>query len=157
GEALADERREVAAVVDVGVAEDDGVDLVRVEREVAVPLPGLLAAALVQAAVEQDLVVADLQQVHRAGHAAGGPPEGEGRLGHGSGGGRACRFHRSILPALRAEGYCSGRTASVSERVPRPPARSRSRFVQTPAHFATNSRTALFSGSSERITSVMMV
>ena len=52
GEPLADERRQVAAVVDVGVAEHDRVDLVRVEREVGVALPGLLAAALVQPAVE---------------------------------------------------------------------------------------------------------
>ena len=80
-ETLADERRQVAAVVDVGVAEDDRVDLVRVEREVAVPLPGFLAAALVQPAVEQDLVVADFEQVHGPGDAAGRPPEGEGRLG----------------------------------------------------------------------------
>ena len=74
GEPLADERRQVAAVVDVGVAEDDRVDLVGVEREVAVALPGLLAAALVQAAVEQDLVVADFEQVHRPGDAARPPP-----------------------------------------------------------------------------------
>ena len=40
-------------MVDVGVAEHDRVDLVRVEREVGVALPGLLAAALVQPAVEQ--------------------------------------------------------------------------------------------------------
>ena len=85
-EPLADERRQVAAVVDVGVAEDDRVDLVRVKREVAVALPGFLAAALVQPAVEQDLVVADFEQVHRPGDAAGRPPEGEGRLGQLSGG-----------------------------------------------------------------------
>ena len=80
---LSRQRGQVAAMVDVGVAEDDGVDLVRMEGEVAVALPGLLAAALVQSAVEEDFVVADLQQVHRTGHAAGRPPEGECRLGRG--------------------------------------------------------------------------
>ena len=65
---------------------DDRVDLVRVEREVAVALAGLLALALVQAAIEQNLVVADFEEVHRSGHASGRAPEGERRLGRGGGG-----------------------------------------------------------------------
>ena len=103
-EALADERRQVAAVVDVGVAEDDRVDLVRVEREVAVALPGFFAAALVQPAVEQDLVVADFEQVHRPGDAAGRPPEREGRLGRLPGGDGLGGLHHPILTAPRQVG-----------------------------------------------------
>src|SRR5206468_2329952 len=54
----------------------------------------LLAPPLVEPAVEQDLVVAGLQQVHGAGDAAGRAPEGERGVG---GGGRGGRFHPVIL------------------------------------------------------------
>jgi len=62
-----DEVGKVAGVVDVGVAEDDGIDGARVEGEVAVALEGFFARALVEAAFEQDSAAVDLDQVHGAG------------------------------------------------------------------------------------------
>jgi hypothetical protein len=72
GEVGAEQRGEVAAVVDVGVGEDDGVDVGGVKGEVAVTLEALLALALGEAAVKQELAAADFQQVHGAGDGAGG-------------------------------------------------------------------------------------
>src|SRR5262249_49589530 len=42
---------------------------------------GLGPVALEQAAVKQDLEAVDLQEVHRPGNGAGGPPEGDARFG----------------------------------------------------------------------------
>ncbi len=70
-------------MVDVCVADNDRVDLMRVKREVPVALPGLFAAALVQPAVEQNLVIAGFQQVHGASNATSRTPEGERRFRNG--------------------------------------------------------------------------
>ena len=51
-------------MIDVRVAENDGVDLIRVKREVGVPLAGVFALPLVHAAIEQDLVVPHFDEVH---------------------------------------------------------------------------------------------
>ena len=48
--AVPDQVGQVAAVIDVGVREDQGIDLSRVERELAVALVGVVPAALEQAA-----------------------------------------------------------------------------------------------------------
>jgi hypothetical protein len=52
------------------VAQDDGVNLLRVERKTAVALDGFLAVALEEAAFEQQPFAVDLEQVHRAGGGA---------------------------------------------------------------------------------------
>src|SRR5262249_39325507 len=70
---------QVAAVVDVRVAEDDRGDLLRGEGEVEVALPRFGAAPLVEAAVQQHLLAAHMDKVHRAGDGARGTPEGDGR------------------------------------------------------------------------------
>ena len=50
--ALADEVGQVAAVIDMCVAEDDSADLPRIKRELAIAPVGFRAAALKQSAVE---------------------------------------------------------------------------------------------------------
>jgi hypothetical protein len=70
GVALLDEVRQVARVVHVRVAQDDGVNLPRVERKTAVALDGFLAMALKKAAFEQQSLAIDFEQKHRAGGGA---------------------------------------------------------------------------------------
>jgi hypothetical protein len=62
-------------VVEVRVAEHDGVDARRVEREVAVPFERVLAMALEQAAVEQYPTATRVDQVRGARDLARGAPE----------------------------------------------------------------------------------
>ncbi len=83
-EAVADEQREPARVVDVRVAQHHAVEAPRVERELGVELVRLRPAALEQAGVEQEARACRLEQVHRAGHLSGGAPEGQTNTGHGS-------------------------------------------------------------------------
>jgi len=54
-------------VIDVGVGQDDLVDRAGVVRRLAVALKGFLALALEQAAVQQDAVAVDFEEVLRAG------------------------------------------------------------------------------------------
>ena len=70
-------------MIDVGMAEDDGVDVAGSEGEVAVALPRLGALALKEAAIEQDLAPPRFHQVHRPGDGVGGAPEGDGDGVHG--------------------------------------------------------------------------
>ena len=71
-EALRDEPRQPAGVIDVRVRQDDGVDrLGRDRQRRPVALPQLLQA-LEQSAVEQDALAIDLEQMLGAGHRAGG-------------------------------------------------------------------------------------
>jgi hypothetical protein len=57
-------------VIHVRVAQDDGVNLLRVERETAVALDGFLAMTLKEAAFEQQPSAVDLDQIHRTGGGA---------------------------------------------------------------------------------------
>ena len=66
--ALARERGQVAAVVDVRVGKDHGIETADVEREAAVDLARLLAAALEQPAVAQDPRAVDFEEMLGAGH-----------------------------------------------------------------------------------------
>jgi hypothetical protein len=75
GKALLDQVRQVAAVVDVGVAEDDRLQLGGRDGEVAVGLSRLAAMALVQAAIDGQPTPAGLDVVHRARDLPGGPVE----------------------------------------------------------------------------------
>jgi hypothetical protein len=77
GEAELREVREIAAVINVGVGEDDAVDLFRIKGELAVSLHGLGAAALVEAAIEQDAGVVDLDEMLRTCGGAGCAAEGD--------------------------------------------------------------------------------
>jgi hypothetical protein len=81
------DRSRVAGVVwmiDVGVAQHHAVEPARIEGEPRVELVGFRAPALEQAGVEQEPRAGGLQQVHRAGHLAGGAPEGQTITGHES-------------------------------------------------------------------------
>lgn len=69
------ERGEIAAVVDVGVREDDGVNVATVKGKIAVALFGFTAAALVEAAIEQDALTVQLEDVHGTGDCFGGSPK----------------------------------------------------------------------------------
>ena len=90
--ALADQVRQVAAVVDVGVAEDDGVERGGGEGEVDVGTAAFLAEAG-GAAVEQDALAAGLDQVHGTTDSLGGAEEGHG------GAARGWNNHTPIIPA----------------------------------------------------------
>ncbi len=70
GVALLDQVRQVARVIHVRVAQDDGVNLPRVEGKAAVALDGFLAMALEEAAFEQQPPAVDFEQIHRAGGGA---------------------------------------------------------------------------------------
>ena len=62
--------RQFAGVVQMRMAQDDGVHRARVERQNFIELLRLLAMALEQAAFEQQFFAVDLQQIHRAGGGA---------------------------------------------------------------------------------------
>ena len=73
-EAALDQQREQAAVVEVGVGQQDGVDLGRVEGERDPVADRLVGAALEHAAVDQDAGPLGHEQVLGAGHGRGAPP-----------------------------------------------------------------------------------
>src|SRR5262249_41494572 len=64
-------------VVDVGVAEHDGVELPGVEGERVAVRVGVMVGPF-QAAVQEDLLAAGLDQVHGAGYGPGGTPGSNG-------------------------------------------------------------------------------
>ena len=70
GVAVASEQRKPAGVIDVCVREHDGVDLLDWNRELEILLTGLIAPALKHAAVEQDRLPVDAENVTGAGHLA---------------------------------------------------------------------------------------
>jgi hypothetical protein len=71
GKARLGQQRQTARMVDVGVAEDDGVQGRRIERPGLAVARLVLAGALDHAAVQQDPGVADGEDVARTGHLAG--------------------------------------------------------------------------------------
>jgi hypothetical protein len=76
-EALADERGQVPAVVEVGVRDHHRLELRGREGERAVHAIRILAVALVDSAIEEPGMRAEAQQVARAGHRAGRALEGD--------------------------------------------------------------------------------
>ena len=70
-ETLAAKVGQVAAVVNMRVAEDDRIDLLRVEGEVAVALDGFAPPALKQAALQQQPLPVQLEEINRSGGRAG--------------------------------------------------------------------------------------
>jgi len=74
-ESVPDERRQIAAVVDMRVGEHHGINGSCTEGQVAVAMLGILAAALVEPAIEQVALAIDLQVVHGPGDRSGRAPE----------------------------------------------------------------------------------
>ena len=62
-EAQLAQMRQRTAVVDVCVGKDDVVNGLRIEGKVLVPLDGVLPASLVEAAIEQDALAVDFEEV----------------------------------------------------------------------------------------------
>src|SRR6266513_817425 len=75
GVALATEVWQITAVVDVRVAEDNGIELLRIEREIAITLDGFVTFALEQPAFEEEALLIDFEQKEGAGCGAGGAEE----------------------------------------------------------------------------------
>ena len=67
----ADQAREPADVVVVGVRDNHGVELAGVERELTIGAVGIGPIGVKEPVVEQDPVSVDLQQVGRARHLPG--------------------------------------------------------------------------------------
>ena len=74
-EALLDEIRQIAAMVDMGMAQQDGVDLFWPERKLAVAAMAFASASLEEPAIEQQGLSARIDPVHRAGHGPGCAPK----------------------------------------------------------------------------------
>ena len=70
-----DEGGDVAAVVDVGVREDHRIDVGGGEAEGLVDLVGFLAAALEEAAVEEDMGVVEFEEMLGSGDLVGAAEE----------------------------------------------------------------------------------
>lgn len=81
-ETVATKDRDDATVVNVGVAEDHGVDGGGIEGEFGAVFDGFVAMALIKAALDQEALAIDFEEVFGAGGAFGGAEEGQ--------------FHRSI-------------------------------------------------------------
>ena len=73
-----DQPRQVAAMVEVRVGEDDGVDRGGVDRQRLPVALAQLLETLKQPAVDEDAMAVHLEQVLRAGHGAGGAEERQG-------------------------------------------------------------------------------
>ena len=74
-EPLPHQARQVAAVVDVGVREEDRLQVGRREGERLVPPSRLVAVPLHQAAIQRHHALLKVQQVHRPGHRLSGAVE----------------------------------------------------------------------------------
>src|SRR4051812_3046483 len=81
-EALLDQERKPPAMVDVGVAQNHGVDPASVERELHVQSVAFRPVTLEQAAVEQDPGPGGFEQVHRPGNLSGSAPERQADTTH---------------------------------------------------------------------------
>ena len=75
--ALFDQVGQIAAMIQMGVGEDDRVEVVRRKGEIPIPLLALSPAPLEQAAVQQDCLSVDAEQMLRSGHGLGGPVKGK--------------------------------------------------------------------------------
>ena len=74
-ESLLHESRQVAAMIDVGVGEDDGFDIRRVEGESAVTFLRFISSAVIHPAIKEDRLSCHRQQMHGTGNGARGPLE----------------------------------------------------------------------------------
>ena len=72
---MADQVRQIAAVIYMRMAEDYGVNLFWVEGKLAIALDRILTAPLKQSAFKQDLASIDFEQIKGPGRRAGGAEE----------------------------------------------------------------------------------
>ena len=107
-EALVDEQRQQAAVVEVGVGEDDGIEGLGVDPERHAVAHRLVAAALEHAAVDEDAGLARVHEVARTRH--GPRPAEEGEL-----------HVRIVAHRGHAHRYAWHDGGHVPRRSPRPP------------------------------------
>jgi hypothetical protein len=86
------------------VAENDGVERLRVERKIAVAFDGFVTPALKQAAFEQQPPLIQFQKKHRSGRRAGGAEEVELHGARMAAGETCSKFkvRYRILPRSRA-------------------------------------------------------
>jgi hypothetical protein len=73
--AALDQQRQPAGMIDVGMGDDHRIERLRVEAELVMVVPLMLAAALDQAAFDQYSGIAGCKQERRAGDLAGRPEE----------------------------------------------------------------------------------
>jgi len=71
----ANQRRQVTAVIDVGVRQDHRVNGLGVKGKLTVLFECDLSLALVEPTVQQHLFAGNVNQVHRSGDRLGGTPE----------------------------------------------------------------------------------
>jgi len=69
--------RQVSAVIDMGVGEDDGIEVARVAGELFVLLPGFGAVSLEETAIEEKPELAAFDEVLTAGDLLGSPVKGD--------------------------------------------------------------------------------
>jgi hypothetical protein len=74
--AVPEQDGQATAVVEMAMAEHDGVDPLRIERQRIAVAPLVLAAALEQAAIQQDALASGVHQVAGAGYFPGGAEAG---------------------------------------------------------------------------------
>src|SRR5438874_6861571 len=77
---MLDETGKVAAVVDVGMRQHNGIDGARVKRQIAIAMLGVFAMSLVESAIEEVALAGCLDVVHGPGDGLGRAPE--------------CNFHK---------------------------------------------------------------
>ena len=68
---------EVAAVINVRMREDDGIELRGVERERAVSFEGFFPPTMVNTAIQQHASIPDMKKMHCPGDCSGSSPEFE--------------------------------------------------------------------------------
>jgi hypothetical protein len=67
--------RQVAGVIDMGMGQKEGVKRSGVKRKMAVPLAGILAPALISAAIEKEFLSVYIEVMHRSCDSLGSSPE----------------------------------------------------------------------------------
>src|SRR5262249_31735604 len=98
---------EVAAMINVRVAQHHRVERFGVEGEIAIALDGFLALALKEAALQQQPRAVDFEQIHRAGRRARGAEEMDLHGAKGAGGGRVVESGNGKLNPLHSKGQIS--------------------------------------------------
>jgi hypothetical protein len=76
-ETLIDQSGQVAAMIDVGMAQNDGINFMRMKGKAAVTAARLFARSAVHAAIQKDAMPAGFDEMHRTGHRLGGAPKSD--------------------------------------------------------------------------------
>jgi hypothetical protein len=80
--ATIDEERQATGMVDMGVAQDHGINPPGIDRQIMVELGRFLPVALEEPAVEQNPGAGGFEQVHASGDLAGGAVKGKADGAH---------------------------------------------------------------------------